>query len=131
MRTDVSRVSDANRSHTSAGTAVLTKTVCAMPVPSRTTANATFPEDRRWVTQPCSVTVEPTWLRSSAMRRIESCMRKDGACEEGGGEEGGGQPIEVRYTAGKRMCSPSHHYTSRRRNCICAIVTLANQSATK
>src|SRR6266513_3032474 len=76
--TDVSRVSDANRCHTPAGSAVFTKTACAIPVPSRMTANATLPDDLRCVIQPCNVTVEPTWSRSSAIRGIKSCMEPGG-----------------------------------------------------
>ena len=44
------------RSHTSGGDCVLTRTACITPVPSRMTANATFPEERTCATQPRTVT---------------------------------------------------------------------------
>src|ERR1019366_4178573 len=61
----VSCVRRAKWSHVPGATALLTSTVCRMPVPSRITMKATLPEDRRCVTQPRTVTAVPAWLESS------------------------------------------------------------------
>src|ERR1035437_1601238 len=65
---EVSCVSRAKWSHVSGATALFTSTVCRMPVPSRITMNATLPDERRWVTQPRTVTEVPAWLESSLIR---------------------------------------------------------------
>ena len=54
---DVSIVSAAKRSQTGAATSAFATTHCSSPVPSRSTMNATLPDERRCVAQPRTVTV--------------------------------------------------------------------------
>src|SRR5688572_3253926 len=65
---DVSTVNCWNRSQTSGVTLFLTMTDCSTPVPSRTTMNATLPDERRCVTQPRTETTRPTYSRSASIR---------------------------------------------------------------
>ena len=67
-RTDVSWVSFANRSQVSGATSCFASTPWTTPVPSRSTTNAIFPEERVVVTQPLTATGSPTWDGSSAIQ---------------------------------------------------------------
>src|SRR5688572_5094137 len=67
-RTEVSRVNCWYLAHTSGVTWVFTMTACEAPLPSRSTANATFPDERRFVTHACTVTFLPTCCWSSPSR---------------------------------------------------------------
>src|SRR5688572_11362487 len=74
IRTEVSRVSCWKADQTPSPTWFLTMTAWATPLPSRSTANAIFPEERRCVTQACRVTDLPTCCPSWESRVFESVI---------------------------------------------------------
>ena len=113
--TEVSSVSVPKASHVASGTSFLATTHCSVPVPSRSTTNATFPDERRCITQPERVTVWPTRPGRSAMRMMGSDADIRRVTERETGPRKLGPPVPPGKRAAERGALPFRSVHERAR----------------